>query len=934
MKNPPRAPLSRGILLALALALPASAARLAYEGFEYTEADGTALSSLATPGGTGWDGNYGSNLTSTTTSVNLRPGLTYTGFASAPSSKSMRFGSSNTIYRPWSGSYATPDTVADGTYWYSFIFRPTAGSRGGTLCPFGRPSDPQNGFGMRMDRGSDVGGNAVDIRFQSWGNNGGGGTLTIANGYDKNYFILGKAVFNSSGNSTNTLWIYTDPAAIPTVAPTSGGIVHTIAFNAVQNSSTPGTSSFRTAMTGRAFSTSGIALDYDEFRVGHNFADVFPSAGPEFAMDPLTAVQNQTLTFNWQGLPGGSNPTLNGNPVTIDGFGVGSTTLPAPATNTTYTLAWTGAGSPLTQNFTAIAPFLNISPSTGYLGDTLTLNWRIPAGSTGITLSPNDEGLDLDSLTISANGIGTAQIPAPTASTTYTINWTGGGAGVSRAFTLNPSFLNVSDYAVAGVSPVSMTWRIPPTWDENTSNNTVELQYGTPADFTNVPPTYSTQDLTLNTNANTGAGSFPQTSLGDGSIIPSTGQTQFRIAYHVGDAVQYVTDTVEIQPEILTGISFSGSLQTDPQFFPVVNIAPMNNGVKAYSDRDHIWAQVPSILQGAQFVKLAQNDKAAPEFSISFTAATDATFFLLLDNRIGDNAGGTTPATGTDSPPRLPNSANSMAWVINSGFVDSGLDIGLDEGANTTIDQSYSVYFRQVSAGQTFEFFQQNDTSTGGPGARNMYGIAAVSPQIVPVAFVANPGTINEGQSTTLQWTVPVGATASIDQNVGAVQVDGVGVGSVPVSPTTTTTYTLTYVLGANSPVSLAPVTVTVIPAPVSGFGTFITGNFGGNTVPSGQQGPTDDPDGDGIDNLVEYAIAGGDPTRSTVSPAVISGTLVTFNKNTSATGITYALEKSSTLGNDWVPATPTTNDANVITYTLAPPTPSKDFVRLKVTQP
>ena len=83
----------------------------------------------------------------------------------------------------------------------------------------------------------------------------------------------------------------------------------------------------------------------------------------------------------------------------------------------------------------------------------------------------------------------------------------------------------------------------------------------------------------------------------------------------------------------------------------------------------------------------------------------------------------------------------------------------------------------------------------------------------------------------------------------------------------------------------------------------------------------------------MEFAIAGGDPTRSNASPAVISGTLVTFNKNTEATGITYALEKSSTLANDWVPATPTTNDANVITFTLAPPTPSKDFVRLKVTQ-
>jgi hypothetical protein len=64
----------------------------------------------------------------------------------------------------------------------------------------------------------------------------------------------------------------------------------------------------------------------------------------------------------------------------------------------------------------------------------------------------------------------------------------------------------------------------------------------------------------------------------------------------------------------------------------------------------------------------------------------------------------------------------------------------------------------------------------------------------------------------------------------------------------------------------------------------------------------------------------------------VINGTLVTFNKNLTAAGISYALEKSGDLVN-WVPATATTNDANLITYTLAPPSPASEFIRLKVTQ-
>ena len=49
-------------------------------------------------------------------------------------------------------------------------------------------------------------------------------------------------------------------------------------------------------------------------------------------------------------------------------------------------------------------------------------------------------------------------------------------------------------------------------------------------------------------------------------------------------------------------------------------------------------------------------------------------------------------------------------------------------------------------------------------------------------------------------------------------------------------------------------------------------------------------------------------------------------------TGISYALEKSGDLAL-WEPATATTNDANVITYTLVPPSPASEFVRLKVTQ-
>lgn len=182
---------------------------------------------------------------------------------------------------------------------------------------------------------------------------------------------------------------------------------------------------------------------------------------------------------------------------------------------------------------------------------------------------------------------------------------------------------------------------------------------------------------------------------------------------------------------------------------------------------------------------------------------------------------------------------------------------------------------------------------------------------------------------------MPVGATAvTISNGVGDVTplTNASGAGSKVITPTVSGSYTLSYLAaGAATPTNVATLYLTVVPL-ATPFQIWIGGDFSGNTVPLEQQGPNDDPDNDGIDNLVEYAILGGDPTRANATPAVINGSLITFNKNTTAAGISFSLEKSGNLAT-WDPATPTTDDANIITYTLAPPSPAQEFVRLKVTQ-
>ena len=117
-----------------------------------------------------------------------------------------------------------------------------------------------------------------------------------------------------------------------------------------------------------------------------------------------------------------------------------------------------------------------------------------------------------------------------------------------------------------------------------------------------------------------------------------------------------------------------------------------------------------------------------------------------------------------------------------------------------------------------------------------------------------------------------------------------------------------------------------------SGFSSWITGNFTNGTVTN--QGPDGDDDKDGISNLVEYAIAGQDPTVGNPVISTFSGGTLSFTKAAGTNGLTYAIQESTDL-TTWTEVTGgsyVNNEvSSTISFTLTPGMPAKKFLRLQV---
>ncbi len=188
------------------------------------------------------------------------------------------------------------------------------------------------------------------------------------------------------------------------------------------------------------------------------------------------------------------------------------------------------------------------------------------------------------------------------------------------------------------------------------------------------------------------------------------------------------------QAQLITGIERRGSTNTPPQVAP----DPLAENAVCYVDRVHEYTDIPEFLLGAEYVMVANDDKNPAGYELDVTLSNNAILYLILDNRLG---GGSMAAPGPVGDP--------MPWVLEMGFVNLEVDLGIDEGADGTINQRSSIWALEVRKG-TITLFEQNDG-----GSRNMYGVAALPSTPAGLASAPAPEdeTSDVPREVVLSWT-------------------------------------------------------------------------------------------------------------------------------------------------------------------------------------
>jgi len=289
--------------------------------------------------------------------------------------------------------------------------------------------------------------------------------------------------------------------------------------------------------------------------------------------------------------------------------------------------------------------------------------------------------------------------------------------------------------------------------------------------------------------------------------------------------------------------------------------------------------------------------------------------------------------TGRPSALDLNGNNQAIAGLANQiGF--GGLDAGARRVVNTsstavtlTLNTSSDQTTGTTVGGSDINGTTGNNLSLvkSGTGTQTLSGANTYSGNTTITGGTLSLGQVNSNNESS---TVSIAAGAMIDLAFGGIDtVDKLYINGVqqPIGD-----YTVEHASGAFT--GEGTLRVTSGPA---GFSNWITGTFANGTVPGGQQGANDDPDLDGVNNLMEYAIADLDPTVSNGAIGTFTGNTLSYTKRQPlASDLTYVIETSPDLQQPWTSqVTQAPSDTNTNISYLLPTGQGKIFGRLRVEQ-
>ncbi len=147
-----------------------------------------------------------------------------------------------------------------------------------------------------------------------------------------------------------------------------------------------------------------------------------------------------------------------------------------------------------------------------------------------------------------------------------------------------------------------------------------------------------------------------------------------------------------------------------------------------FVDRNHQYLDdpagisIPTYLVGQEYIMSGNDNRDNADYVLDIEVDTFSRIYMLIDNRLSDGDGATPPAIGV----------GAMEWINTDGWAPMTTannrtasllipdELPFDEGADGSINQFYSVYFKDFAAG-TAQVFQADNAG------RNMYGVVVAA---------------------------------------------------------------------------------------------------------------------------------------------------------------------------------------------------------------